>query len=186
MNMRTASFALLALSAASFSACAGGGSQEAPAPEPDPFVTRVMLEPPPIYAIIGYRRELDLTSEQVSALDSVAQSVQERNRPLVQQLMAASRERPRQPGTLEVSVAGESVLEQIRGNQREASESVESLLTDDQKASVCRLFDPAERRGTAERRPQERGRGRDSRRAARARPAVWHWCGETPTEPPPN
>ena len=33
------------------------------------------LEPPPVYALLGYRADLDLTSQQVAALDSIAEAV---------------------------------------------------------------------------------------------------------------
>jgi hypothetical protein len=50
------------------------------------MVSPLTLEPPPIYALLGYRTDLELTSEQVAALDSVAEEARDESAPLLREL----------------------------------------------------------------------------------------------------
>ena len=137
------------------------------------LVTPLTVEPPPIYAIIGARTDLALTSEQVAALDSIAMTVQVTNRPLIEELQAIS-PRARRGGAWRVTDEGEPILEEIRANGREAGEGVHTLLTEDQRSKVCVLFERTTSRG-------RQGPGApppDS--AALNRPGAaprWYWCG---------
>jgi hypothetical protein len=147
------------------------------ATDPVPLVTPLSLEPPPIYALLGYRRELELTSEQVTSLDRIAQGIQEENRPLVRELQGAARERSRQPGVLIVdSPEAERILEEIRANQRKAGDAVAELLDEDQRATVCRLWTRDEAvRGRGAERAQRDATTDGSGRGPLAR-AGWPWC----------
>jgi hypothetical protein len=143
------------------------------------MVTPLSLEPPPIYALLGYRRDLDLTSDQVAALDAIAQEVQEENRPLVRELQENSRERARQPGIMVVTPEGEPILDEIRANQRRAGEAVAALLDEEQRATVCRLFDrnrPGTRGAPARPAAAQATAGSPDRREFD--PIGWYWCAE--------
>jgi hypothetical protein len=152
------------------------------APPAGSMITPLSLGPPPIYALLGYRQELALTSEQVAALDSIAQSAQEQNRPLISQLQAASRERARQPGFFEVTPEAQPILDEIRANQRGAADAVAELLTEDQRGTVCRVFDPTRRSPNARARQPARTVANDTVQARMmGGPTGWHWCNPTPT-----
>lgn len=152
-------------------ACATGGGLPNDATS---VVTPLTLEPPPIYALLGYRRELELTSEQVAALDAIAQEVQDDNRPLVRELQEATRERSRQPGLMIVTSDGEPILEEIRANQRKAGEAVAEVLDETQRAAVCELFD---RTRNGARRSSGAARTANVTRDPRVmQPAGWYWC----------
>lgn len=143
------------------------------------LLTPLTVEPPPIYAIIGARADLELTSEQVARLDSIATSVQSVNRPLIEDLEDVSP--PSRSGARRLTDEGEPILEQIRANSRQASESVHALLTEDQREEVCDMFN---------RRPGRDGPGAPQRRAspdslAPARFGMgprWYWCAPAPDE----
>jgi hypothetical protein len=156
-------------------AACGGGAPRAGI-DPNTFVTPLTLEPPPIYALLGFRRDLELSSEQVAALDSIAQAAQEEIRPLVRELQDHGRERPRQPGTIDVGTAGQPVLEEIREKQRRTVEAVAEVLSEQQRETVCRLFDRS-RTGS---RAQPRGSAGAAHDDAQSRgmpvPVGWHWC----------
>lgn len=133
-------------------------------------VTPLSLGPPPIYSLLGYRQELDLTSEQVAALDSIAQAVQAENRELVEELRKASE--GNRSGLMVVRPNGEPILQEIQANHRQAGEAIEKLLDEEQKASVCELFERPDqgRRG-------EGGRRRQAQPDPRyLQPAGWPWC----------
>src|SRR5690606_22358518 len=91
-------------------------------PNMEGLLTPLTVEPPPIYAIIGARADLMLSSEQVAALDSIAIAVQAANRPLIEDLEAVSP--AARSGARRLTPEGEPILEQIRANSREASEAV--------------------------------------------------------------
>jgi hypothetical protein len=176
MNASRIGSLLIALGAVTLVACGSprGGSQVA-------MVTPLTVGPPPIYALLGYRNELSLTSDQVTALDSIAQTAQEENRTLVEELQATSRERARQPGFFELTAEGEAVLERIRANQRRAVDGVADLLSEEQQATVCRLFQPGRRNPSARQPPAARAAA-DTAQARRGPqgPPGWHWCEERP------
>lgn len=166
--------ALAAAMALPLLAACGGGARSSL--DSDRFVTPLALEPPPIYALLGYSRDLGLTSEQITALDSIAQSAREESRPLVAQLRTTARERS--PGFFEITPEAQPVLEEIRAQQMRSREAVGEVLSEEQAQTACRLFQ----------RDRERARGRTAARApqtpARASgmldqprgAAAWPWC----------
>jgi hypothetical protein len=179
---RSAVLALLLVSAA---ACGGAPAEPASAPPPAamPFGS---LEAPPVHSLIGHRQALELTSAQITVLDSIGQHVNAANRPLMQQmgeLRAQFRGRTGEavPGGEE----GRSLLEQIRQNNREAVEGVREVLTPAQQQRACALYrdaDQRRQRAAAGRTQQPTGAARA--RGAPERPAVatvWPWCAEAET-----
>ncbi len=159
-------------------ACAATGSL----PPNAVVVTPLTLEPPPIYSLLGYRSELNLTSEQVAALDSIAQAVRDENRELVAELRQTSGERRGQSGAMVVSEEGRPVLESIRENQLAAVDAVSRLLDESQRAEVCRLSTREnQRRGAAQGRQPRQQEQLDpvDERSALQRPVGWNWC-DTP------
>jgi hypothetical protein len=171
MKKITAGFWLLSLTVPFLAGC---GGQAAQGTQPANIVTPLTLSPPPIYALLGFRRELDLTSHQVAALDSIAQTVEDENRPLVRDLQAQSRDRARQAGVFEINPVTEPILEEIRANQRRAGEGVAALLNEEQQQTVCRLFDRSSQRPGG--RPQQAAPARQTAGPAATRPVGWHWC----------
>lgn len=152
------------------------GSAEPPAVIPSP--TSSLLQPPPIYALLGEREELELTSEQVVALDSVAQRVPEENRPLAERLRELRGEPANVPEDSPIADADvEAVVERIRANNLEAAAAVQAILTPEQRTSTCEIFQE----------PLDNGREReaparlDSLRVGTggiliASTQVWPWC----------
>jgi hypothetical protein len=149
-------------------------------PNMEGMLTPLTVEPPPIYAIIGARADLALTSEQVAALDSIAIDIQAVNRPLIADLETVSPQS--RSGARRITPEGEPILEQIRSNSRQASEGVHDLLTEAQREKVCELFN---RRSQ----PRSAGRGRGPAPPPRQAPADstapgpfgmmgsrWYWC----------
>jgi hypothetical protein len=165
------------------SACS---SASTPAGPPPSFVSPLMLQPPPIYALLGYRDRLELTSDQIVQLDSIATGLKTENSLLIDELEEKSSVRRNQPG-LVVGEEGKPVLESIRDNNRGAAEAVGRALTSTQQEATCDLFrldrdDRDRRRGS--RRPTMRGvdeAAADSVwRSLEAR--TWPWCGNPPAD----
>lgn len=158
------------------SACATGPAPEGPAPT---LVTPTMLQPPPIYALIGHRDRLELTSEQIEQLDSIAVNLEDRNEDLIDELEERSMPTRNQSGMV-VDEEGKPVLEEIRDNNRKASEAVGRLLTSDQQESTCELFDLDDERRRDRRRPRVRGADEEAADSiwAMLESGVWPWCGE--------
>jgi hypothetical protein len=183
-------FAVLAVLLVSAAACGGAPAEPASAPAAGmPFGS---LEAPPVHSLIGHRQALELTSEQITVLDSIGQHVNAANRPLMQQmgeLRAQFRGRTgRDMRTGEVVPGGEegrSLLEQIRQNNRDAVEGVREVLTPAQQQRACALYRDADQRRqrAAAARAQQPG-GAARARGATERPAVatvWPWCAEPGT-----
>lgn len=187
MNKRPARLALLALAALA-PACAAPRPAANAAPESNQRMTilPLALEPPPVYALIGYRDRLELSSQQVTALDSIATSVRTVNGPLIDTLQAKAITTNRTPGILQINPAERPILQQIRDNTRRALDQVAEVLTTEQETEVCELYEPdrpepparprredpedAFRRGTAMR--------NDSTVTFRGF-SVWPWCQRT-------
>ncbi len=165
------------------------GCARASGPADDPrIVTPLTVEPPPIYALLGYS-ELSLQSAQIAALDSIAEAVRERNAPLVDSLQSIG-DRSRR-GFFQVDERTEPILERIRESNRGAVESVREVLTDEQESATCRLFQQER-----ERRRGERGGGRaggerrgpgspmlpDSVARRMGGALVWSWCATPPAD----
>ena len=84
--MMRRSFALICLGLA-VSGCSASTSRNAGnGPNMPTMVTPLMLEPPPIYSILGFRDKIQLTSAQITSLDSIATWVHDQNVPLIQEL----------------------------------------------------------------------------------------------------
>ena len=131
---------------------------------------------PTVYAVLGHREQLGLSSAQVSAIDSIGGWLQARNEPLLDSLRLRDDGRSRLPRE-----SADAVMEAIRANQRAAVDGVAAALTAEQRARVCQLF--AEQRGERGRRSRgsrpslarrARGSARDTLPGGpRAR---WGWC----------
>lgn len=183
MNTRPLQIALLA-------AVAACGAQ--PAPEPGPpanarmTVLPLALEPPPVYALIGYRDRLELTSQQVTQLDSIATSVQSANSVLIDSLQAKAVTSNRAPGVLQINPSERPLLQQIRDNTRRAVNQVAEVLTPEQETEVCELYEPDRPAVTPRQRREEpedafrRGTStarNDSSLTVRGF-SVWPWCSD--------
>jgi hypothetical protein len=132
-----------------------------------------------VYAVLGHREQLGLSSAQVAAIDSIGDWLQRGNAPLLDSLRLRGDGRSALPGD-----SADAVMERIRANQRAAVDGVAAALTAEQRGRVCEIF--AERRG-------ERGRGRGSRPSLARRSRVsardtlpggprarWGWCAPPP------
>lgn len=143
-------------------------------------VNPLALDPPPVYSLLGYRDRLSLTSEQVEALDSIAQEVKRRNDPLVDSLRAVADARSgRARGIIPITDETRPLLERVRDQNREAANAVQDVLTDDQEVQVCQLLDQ-------QRQDRTRRRGERDRPLPEIAPADtalfmplrgWPWCG---------
>lgn len=178
-----AAFGILVLAA-----CAPG----APAPEPEPLVPQPWVEPPRVYSLIGERAELELTAEQVEALDSVGVALAEENRPLVQ------RARELQAGrriSQERAAILRPLLEEIRDKNLAAQNRVQEILTQEQEREVCQIFgldrarlSPEQRRRLEREEEIRRRRAEmegDTTAVAAGRARIWRWCAPTAADTVP-
>jgi len=143
--------------------------------DPNTTVTPLSLTAPPIYALLGFRRELELSSGQIMILDSIAESVQRENVERVADLQKNSRERQRQPGFYDLLPEAVPLFEEIRSSYREAGEAVKELLDREQQATVCRLFDRERQSRYVARGSALRGQ-RSEEIDAILNPVPWTWC----------
>ncbi|HEX6927127.1 MAG TPA: hypothetical protein VF167_17010 [Longimicrobiaceae bacterium] len=151
-----------------------------PAPPPGPgptVVTPTMLQPPPVYALIGHRDRLELTSQQIEQLDSIAVDLEQKNSDLIDELEERAVPTRNRMGMV-LDEEGTPILEQIRDNNRAASEAVGRLLSTTQQAEACELFSLNNRR-----RERPRIRGADEEEAdsiwQMLETRVWPWCGQS-------
>jgi hypothetical protein len=158
-------------------------------PAPDPadsprVISPLTLEPPPIYALLGYRQQLSLESSQVATLDSIAEGVRRDNAPLIDSLQAVGRARGgRYSGMLAVDDQTQPVLDRIRENHQRAVDRVREVLTPEQQATTCRLFNESRQRTADEaqrRRPGPRAGIAPDSVAGGMSGRVWSWCTATP------
>ena len=158
---------------------------------------------PSVYALLGYRDTLGLSTEQVMTLDSVAEALQERNRPLADSLREITRSRGggpvREPRTDLEREAFTRLAGRIGANNRAAASTIEGALTPGPRRLVCELQggrrpgmgrDSARARGRGPGGPPPGGARRsfpgmagDSLGSFR-RPGGWPWCAR-PGGPPP-
>jgi Spy/CpxP family protein refolding chaperone len=168
---------------------------------------------PSVYALIGARERLKLTSRQVTALDSIAEAAREVNRPLTDSLRSLTNSGNggpiRQPRGEFQTQRFIPALRRIAENNRLALAQVQAVLTPEQRTGVCALareqreqrFGEGARRGGGGRggggsRGGMRGgmRGGDMPVAGdtirgpggRAGVGGWPWCtapGRNPTSP---
>lgn len=160
------------------------GPAPQPAGEPPLLLTPLTLEPPPISSLFGYRERLSLTSQQITALDSVASWVREADRPVVAQLEEAGYDPLAGPrgGRFSADDSTRALVDRIQQNHRRASEQVQEILTTEQEQEVCRLNQSErERRAISEGRrgpDRRRGMGRDTMAfgSFRGGGRGWSWC----------
>ena len=153
-------------------------------------VVPLALEPPPVYALIGYRDRLELTSQQVTSLDSLATAVREENNILVDSLEEKAITSNRSPGVLQVNPSERPLLDRIRSNNRAVIDKVAELLTPEQETGVCELYEEDLEDLRAERNRRNRSGQNDawSNRVRDTRAdsslvvrgfSVWPWCQAT-------
>jgi hypothetical protein len=177
---------------AGLAAC-GGSSSSRPNDRPDPnqptIVTPFMLQPPPVYALLGFRDRLSLSSQQITSLDSIATSVHEENQPLIDELQQNAQQSRNRVGLL-VSPDSRPTLQKIRQNNRDAARAVGELLNPQQQTTACDLFNEErdDRRSRVRDAMRERGMGETSQRQREMRRRlegdstlqmevrVWPWC----------
>jgi hypothetical protein len=150
-----------------------------------------------VYALIGQREKLGLTSAQVTALDSIGVHIDRANAPLMSRLRelrgeyGGRRNAPR-PDSEEL----QPTLEQLRRNNQQAVEGVRNVLTAQQRTTTCELARESARDAMRDRRDEfaQRNRGRQPGRMRDGMAAdsalawnrpVWTWCaaptqGQTP------
>lgn len=146
---------LSACAALLLAACGGGQS---PAPQaggnPRPLSARDSAQRelfeayraaqmPSVYAVIGARERLKLTSQQVTALDSIAEAARELNRPLTDSLRSLTNSGNggpiRQPRGEFQSARFIPALRRIAENNRGALAQIQAVLTPEQRTGVCTL-----------------------------------------------
>lgn len=182
--MKSSVILLLAV-LASTAACAGSATrQDVPRPT---LVTPLGLEPPPIYALLGFRDKIELNSAQINALDSIAIYTHDQNEPLIRTLRDSS-SAPRNRAGMIVAGEQQSILGKIRTNNKQAATSVAELLTPEQEEAVCTVFEDARQErmdrlhDAVGNRNRNRRRGEVSGEAADSILAlglnVWPWCGQ--------
>ncbi|HEX8696456.1 MAG TPA: hypothetical protein VF746_28820 [Longimicrobium sp.] len=125
-------------------ACAGR-RDPAPAGEERPAVLSAGTAPPPVYALLGYRDRLALSSAQVNALDSIGAWLDTANRPLLAQLGELrdgdrSRRRPGGAGSARPGDRAWPILLRLAENNGAAATRVRAVLSAEQRERVCELF----------------------------------------------
>jgi hypothetical protein len=156
--------------AAVLALAACGGPQRDP--QPRTMAAYRGAQMPSVYALLGRREQLKLTSQQVTAIDSIAEALSDTNRVLTTQLRQVSGSRPggpvRRPRSEEQEDRFVPVLERIGENNRRAQEAIGRVLTAEQRDTLCaeqgRQREPFEERfgrgmGRGGGRPPMGGRG---------------------------
>ncbi|HYH81686.1 MAG TPA: Spy/CpxP family protein refolding chaperone [Longimicrobium sp.] len=160
----------IALAAVLFlAACSSRSAMPDPGGNPRAFVPRDSTQRelfaayraaqmPSVYALIGARERLKLTSRQVTALDSIAEAAREQNRPMTDSLRTLTNSgsggpirAPRGEFQTERFIPA---LRRMGENNRRALEAIQALLTPEQRTGVCELA-----REQREQRYAVRGRG---------------------------
>lgn len=157
------------------------------------LVSPQMLEAPSVHSLFGYRERLRLSSEQITALDSLYSETHLRQQALLDSLYAHSQalsrsERP----LLAVGDEGQPFLEEIRRGHEVLEEAVEAILTPEQREEACRINpdrgeerrERTRREGTRSPSPASPGASRaleeERLRAHLQQARRWRWCGEQP------
>jgi hypothetical protein len=149
---------LAPLAAAALLLAACGGQQPQPAPGPagsarvmtsrdsaarEMFAAYRAAQMPSVYAVIGARDQLHLTSAQVTALDSIADAVREQNRPFADSLRRFARPGYGGPIGLPTNEAQQRdftvYLRQMGENTRRGELAIQALLTPEQRTGVCAI-----------------------------------------------
>jgi hypothetical protein len=152
------------------------------------------IDPPPVHALLGHRTRLDLTPDQVAALDAIGQVVHQDNYPLIRRLREMRgdfrgrlSQEPRAGEPIPRDEEARTLTEQIRQNNEQAAIAVREALTPVQESQACTLFKDVDqdRRQLAERRMKRAQRGVGNRMRGATLPdfgAVWPWCAEEATD----
>ncbi|HEV2149409.1 MAG TPA: Spy/CpxP family protein refolding chaperone [Longimicrobiaceae bacterium] len=144
---------------------------------------------PPVYALIGQRQDLNLTSAQVTALDSIGAALQRQNSPMLtelRELQQASGGFRRRPSP-EATERARPLIDSLRENNRTAQEAVRALLSEEQRTRVCRISGPdrddaRRRQARQQQQPRQRGIGPDT--TVNVFRGPWTWCGNRGTSAP--
>lgn len=157
---------------------AGCGGSARPAqnaqPAQPPRPMQPMIAAPPVYALLGRREELNLTSAQIQVLDSVGTGLQTQNAEPMRQIREIRGDDAYRPRRLDQRDLDRlrPLVDQVRENNRQAQQRVREVLSTEQQQRVCELFREGrdrnregdrnrvgDRRGTddRERRPQRTG-----------------------------
>jgi hypothetical protein len=120
----------------------------------------------PVHALIGHRERLGLSSQQVTALDSIGHALDRRNAPLLQELPRAG-ERTRTP-------LDTTVLVRLRDHRAEAAEAVREILSEQQRVEVCEIY--RDRRARPGHTPRQRRAPDDVGGAGAFAGRPWPWC----------
>ena len=103
-------------------------------------------DPPPVVGLIGHRRTLDLSDEQVAALDSIGRWIAAENDAALAELKdngvlldGRAITRGGRRAAREVAEIN-GLLRQVRVNNLQAARGVGTLLDEDQKQEACELF----------------------------------------------
>lgn len=153
--IRMMAVAALALAAA----CGGAGAapQEGPAPQQGAGELPGGLRggsAPNVFALLGARQQLSLTSAQVTVLDSIGRTWSVRNDSLQRQLGDRGADRT------DLTVV-RPLLERMAANNQEANGAIESVLNAEQRRIACTLQPP---QGPERRVPPPSGRVQDGGR----------------------
>jgi hypothetical protein len=134
------------------------------APPPVAGPQQPWVPTPPVYALIGERQELNLTSAQVTTLDSIGVALAAQNSPALRQIQEMQPTGSfRRTSAADVERA-RPLIDSIRENNRRAQEAVRVLLSEQQRTDVCRMYAP----DRAEQRRREAAQ-RDARQLPRGR-----------------
>lgn len=152
-----------------------------PSPQqfPSPDASVVLMGSPPIYALLGYREELRLEPNQISALDSIAQQLQREEAPLVEGSRPSRRTRSNRPPLADKEEI--SQFQALQASRERAVQGVRKVLNPEQQTEVCTRFreSAAEDRDRRSATPGPRGRSGDTRARLPSGEAIWPWCGKT-------
>ena len=180
--MMRRSFALICLGLAASGCSASNPRNAGNGPEMPTMVTPLMLQPPPIYSILGFRDKIQLTSAQITSLDSLATWVHDQNLPLIQDLREKATPTRNQVGLI-IPDSLRSKLDAVRANNRTAAAGVGKVLTPTQQQSACQIFEEQAQdrndrgRGNGSPRPRTSRLGSEADSIlASARRSVWPFC----------
>lgn len=147
-------------------------------PPPAPTAAGAPIAFPSIFALLGDRQRLELTSEQVTALDSINSWLTAANREFLETATPEMRGEPerdargRELPPSRISPQDSEALGGMADNIIRAAEGVERLLTPDQRSRICGESAIPRQRPEAPPQPRRLGAGGFSG----AQPAQWPWC----------
>jgi hypothetical protein len=140
------------------------------------------LDPPPVHALLGQRSHLKLTSEQITALDSVGQDIHAQNHPLLMKLSDLDRS----GSNLQAQQQMLHLAGRVHLNNHRAMERVRGILTSEQREAACNLYNGSRGSARALRSLQSPDLSTRTTRTSETvgimsrheRGAVWNWCAE--------